>query len=149
MKNQFTKLGDILTLAIPAATLLLTIFTAKNEIGKFLLAYALANFACYLIKGFTYANRPRTLLDQRIIWFNWSFKGGNSFPSGHATSAMAGAIYACMISPAIGALLTILAIFCAASRINARAHFMRDVFFGTIVAAVACGVIFWDIFNLF
>lgn len=149
MKITLTKLGDILTLLIPVLTLILTFFIDKNEIGKFVLAYALANFSCYLIKGFTYANRPRTLLDHKIKWFDWSFDDGNSFPSGHTTSAMCGAIYATMLFPLVGFVLLILAIICAYSRIKAMAHFMRDVFFGTVISAVACGVIFWDVFNLF
>lgn len=140
------KLGDLLTLAIPCATLCATIvFHSKQEAIKFAVAYVIIALLTWLIKAITFAPRPNAKLGDWIK-IKWSVNDGESFPSGHTSSAFAGAVYAIFLFPYLGVCLLALASLCAYSRVHSLSHFWRDVFFGALIAQFVCGVIYWEIY---
>lgn len=144
---NYKRLGDGLTIAIPAATLALAAFYSKEDVFKFGLAYCLTALITFLFKGFTYAPRPNMKTTDSIRW-KLSFNDGDSFPSGHTSSAMAGATYAVFLYWPVGLALLVFAFLCAFSRVKVLAHFWRDVFFGSIVAQIGCGIVYWNLFNI-
>jgi membrane-associated phospholipid phosphatase len=137
---KLKNLGDALTLAIPA-------YFGKPHVVHFIISYALANAICFLVKGFTYAPRPNANAGKYVRW-KFSLNDGESFPSGHTTSAMHGAVYTAFLYLPIGVPLILLASLCGYTRLKVKAHYDRDVFFGTLIAMFAVGAIYWNIFGI-
>jgi len=143
----YKVIGDVLTLLIPVITLIMTIIISWKEAGRFLLAYGLVSLMTFLMKSIFYAPRPNEG-EGDSLRFKWSVNEGESFPSGHTSSAMAGAVYALFIDWRVGLVLLLLTFICAWTRVLVFAHFWRDVFFGSVVAQIGCGLIYWDLLNL-
>ena len=95
-----------------------------------------------IVKLCVFRMRPRAV-DLSIATFNSTFHGwfpllsagsaGQSFPSGHATTATGLAFTLAMIYPRGRGLFTILAIIASVSRIIVHAHFPTDVVAGAIL----------------
>jgi membrane-associated phospholipid phosphatase len=146
-RTDYKRWGDFLTIAIPSVTLALAAWIGKTEIFKFILAYIIVNTICFILKSTLFAPRPRQLIGDSIRW-KISVEEGNSFPSGHTASAMAGAVYGVFLYWPVGIVLLLLAFLCAWTRVKTLAHYWRDVFFGSICAQLGCGIVFWNLFNV-
>jgi membrane-associated phospholipid phosphatase len=145
---NYKRLGDFLTLAIPCTTLcMIAGYFPRDEMKKFIFAYLLVSFITWLMKASFFAPRPNANIGDSVRW-KWSVNDGDTFPSGHTSSAMAGAVYALFIYYPVGIPLIALAILCAWTRVQVKAHFYRDVFFGSVVAQLGCGLVYWDFFKL-
>lgn len=147
-KDWFETLGDALSVAVPVVVITWLVLE-KNylEASKFGFAYLIANLITHLLKALTFAPRP---YERQGEWIKWdiSFKTGNSFPSGHTTSAMCGAVYASYALQAMPSLaFTGMAILVALSRVHVKAHFYRDVFYGYVIAQLTVSVIYANAFG--
>ncbi|MCF6244762.1 MAG: phosphatase PAP2 family protein [Sulfurovum sp.] len=125
-KSNTEKLGDFLTFAIPATAYAST-FYMDDEEGKeqFYWAYGTTMFSTIALKYTVRAKRPDN--DDR-----------DSFPSGHTSSAVSGAVF---IHKRYGLKYAIPAYLGAAytgySRIHVNRHHPRDVIAGAVIGAVS------------
>lgn len=148
MKFNLTKFGDILQWLVPVTGLGVAIpFHDKTTTLLYVYQYVISNAICQLIKGTTFAQRPNAKLGFEITW-KWSWGEADSFPSGHTTSAMAGAFGVMMFNLPAGLALFVFAAICGYSRIAAMAHWPRDVYFGATLAAAIAGMVQWDIMGI-
>ncbi len=125
-KSNTEKIGDFLTFAIPAAAYGST-FYMDDEEGRiqFYKAYGITMLSTVALKYTVRAKRPDN-------------NDRDSFPSGHTSSAVSGAVF---IHKRYGfeyALPVYLgAIYTGYSRIHVNRHYPRDVLAGAVIGAVA------------
>lgn len=145
---DFERIGDILSVAIPTiAGGLIWWMIGSPEASKFLFSFLIANGLTHLIKALTFAPRPHTGEGEWVKW-KISINSGDSFPSGHTTSAMSGAFYSILVlNPYVGLLLFGSGFLVALSRVHAKAHFYRDVFWGMMIATLTSLVIHHNLFG--
>lgn len=147
-KNWIEKSGDILSIFIPITVGAWLFFKVGHvDAAKFAFAYVLATIVTHTLKGITFAPRPK---ESQGEWIKWdiSLKTGNSFPSGHTTSAMSGAVYAgYTLHPVSSFIFIVLAVIVAMSRVHAKAHFHRDVFYGYVIAQLTASAVFANLFG--
>lgn len=121
--SKTETVGDILTVLIPAVAYGSTLYTEDHE-GQieFYKAYGSTVLSTYLLKEIVRAPRP----DDPTIY--------TSFPSGHTSSAFAGATFIHKkygFEYAIPAYLG--SIYTAYSRVYANKHYTRDVVAGALL----------------
>ena len=125
-KSNTEKIGDFLTFAIPAAAYGST-FYMDDEEGRmqFYKAYGTSMLTTVALKYTVRAKRPDN--DDR-----------DSFPSGHTSSAMTGAVFLHRRYGFTYALPAYLgAIYTGYSRIHVNRHHPRDVIAGAVIGAVS------------
>jgi len=121
-KGTVERIGDVLTLAVPAvaygATLYLDDEDGQTEFYK---SYGTTAVVTHILKRTVREKRPNS-------------NSTTSFPSGHASSAFSGASF---IHKRYGLKYAILpyisAIYTAYSRVEANKHYTRDVVAGAVV----------------
>lgn len=139
--------GDYLQYILPILTLVLSIFFMSHHFLWVYVGYFAVSMAVMMLAKALFDNdRPREVEDSEDpddnpdLDLDWSPDEGNSFFSGHSSSAMSGAIPAIWINPWLGAFMVVLACFVGFSRIVAKAHWIRDV-----VCAFASSAVLWGI----
>ncbi len=101
-----------------------------------LAAFVSSGVLTQLVKHLVGRPRPR-LLSQGIEHFGPTLASGlDSFPSGHASTAVAVAVVLSLWFPKATPVLMILAAFVAASRVLGGAHFIMDVLGGVCLGLV-------------
>ncbi|MBW2085489.1 MAG: phosphatase PAP2 family protein, partial [Deltaproteobacteria bacterium] len=105
----------------------------KSAGARALLAFILSGVLAQIIKHLVGRPRPR-LLTEGIHHFGPTLASGlDSFPSGHAASAVAVATALSFYYPRATPLFMFIASFIAASRIFSGTHFPIDILGGTIL----------------
>lgn len=122
---------------------LLVIFVGrKYRLGiQLLLAYLISGLVAQLIKHFTLAPRPMTILNNvtyHCFIDGITHSGWNSFPSGHTTSifAMVTILILFLKSSTASFLLLLVAILVGYSRIYLGQHFLEDVIAGSLIGVI-------------
>lgn len=148
MKANFERAGDILSVGIPGGLLAYLFFNNRAECYKLGVACLIVFVITHLIKTMTFAPRPNAKEGEWVKW-DWSFKSGDSFPSGHTSSAMIGALYGLhVLNPYLGLAVYALAFLVALSRVHAKAHFYRDVFWGTFISQVVSLIVYFNLYGI-
>ena len=114
--------GDVVQIALPVSALASTYFYQADDKPhwQFLKTYALANLITHGLKPLINETRPNG--------------GQHSFPSGHTTSAFAGAAFLQMrYGWKIGIPAYLLASYVGFTRIYAKKHFIWDVAAGAVI----------------
>ena len=145
-RNKIREWGDKLQVYIPVITLGFCACMMTNQFSIWYVIYfALCMLMMVLIKALFNNPRPREIEgsedpdDNPDLDLEWSPTEGQSFLSGHSSSASAGAWVAFSINPWLGVVLLVLALFVGFSRIVAKAHWIRDV----VCAFIMTGAIWW------
>jgi membrane-associated phospholipid phosphatase len=124
--DSLQKVGDILQFAVPAYAFGLTLGEENKEgLKQFTYSIVTSQITVHVLKSMTNQKRP-------------CYKEGdkkNSFPSGHASSAFAGAAF---IHKRYGFRKAIIpygaAILTGVSRVKAKKHHVRDVVAGALIS---------------
>lgn len=132
---------------IPVSCALIFVFGTPADIARFWIAVLIAGYACYMSLPWLVSRPPRlcdaanagstrvsavnALVLQRVS------HQLNTFPSGHVAVAMAAAAVVLSVFPAAGMLIMFVAIAIAVGAVIGRYHYVVDVCWGVVVAAVA------------
>ena len=106
--------------------------TLRVPVISFVLARNLSNFCYEVIKNFVHRPRPFLTVKGLVPLIT---PHGFSFPSGHATLAMAMAVVLAFHFPKTRSLVYILAVLIGASRVYFGVHYLSDVLAGFVLGA--------------
>lgn len=138
MKNFIKKLGDVLTILLPVASLPLVYFINGWVSTVFLVVvYIIGNLIVQLIKGVCDSPRPRENKGDHVIYIHgYSHNDGESCCSGHAVSAALPTYFVMFfISPTwVFIPFFVLSCVCSWTRVYVKAHWILDVMLSNIIA---------------
>ena len=130
VKEDLTALGDNLRFALPVAFIVTqACFGDHNTSRVFCIALVIALALMSLLKGLFNSPRPRETTDNEApeLELDWSPDEGNSFVSGHTTSAMLGGLFFFEFGVIYGIIGVVLGALTGLSRVVSKAHWIRDV----------------------
>lgn len=147
VKEDLTALGDNLRFALPVAFIVAqACFGDHNTSRVFCIALVIALAIMSLLKGLFNSPRPRETTDNEApeLDLDWSPNEGNSFVSGHTTSAMLGGLFFFEFGLMYGIIGAVLGALTGLSRVVSKAHWIRDV-----VGASALSLIIYVVCKLY
>jgi membrane-associated phospholipid phosphatase len=119
----------------------------RGHVAEFWLVVLVATYLCYAMTPFVPAYPPRDLAGtpppraqtgKARIFNRWILKHGSihaiSFPSAHVASAFAVALVLLMVSPTIGLVFLVIAIWISLGAVIGRYHYALDVLLGAATA---------------
>lgn len=148
IKADLTSLGDDLRIYLPVAFITYEACFGDHHTAKvFVIALAIALALMSLLKALFNSPRPREITSNEApeLDLDWSPDEGNSFVSGHTTSAMLGGIFFFEGGILLGIIGLLLGIVTGLSRVVSKAHWIRDVLGASalsIVIYIICKVWF-------
>jgi len=147
-----TILGDGTTAIVLGIILLLIIKDKRLGIG-ILLAYALSGITVQLLKRMVFTNHQRPWVQYQLspdlhTVMGYQLYSNNSFPSGHTTTAfvVAGLLILIYNKSWLNALLAVLAVAVAWSRIYLAQHYFTDVFAGFVLGCLFAFIVFYGLY---
>jgi len=140
--SLITHIGDGITAVLILVFILLfvSIKKAGMALASFVFTASVTQFLKHIV--FSEAMRPFIELHSEfrsnqlhLVLAEEAMKKGNSFPSGHTTSAFSIFLILTLISnrPKLGVLFGLLAILASYSRVYLGQHFFEDIFLGSII----------------
>ena len=131
---------------VPVAFGLLCWLGFRGAADEFWVMLLLAGYGAYGVLPWVQTRPPRSLerrspLDKRGLFFrrvnvavlNQASVQVNTFPSGHASTAIAGALAITTFEPTVGVVLVILAVSIAVATVLGRYHYMMDSVLGVLL----------------
>lgn len=147
IKADLTSLGDDLRIYLPVAFITYEACFGDHHTARvFVIALAVALALMSLLKGLFNSPRPRETTDNEApeLDLDWSPNEGNSFVSGHTTSAMLGGLFFFEFGLMYGIIGVVLGALTGLSRVVSKAHWIRDV-----VGASALSLIIYVVCKLY
>lgn len=142
IKEDLGDLGDKLRFFVPIAFIVYSACFLDQHISRvFVVTFAISMIIMSLMKGIFNELRPRQDIDDDPhLSLDWSPDEGNSFPSGHAMSAMVGGVFWFEIHWIVGIIGVALGAITCFSRVVVKAHWIRDVLTSSIIAVMLYGI---------
>ena len=132
---------------IPVSFALIFAFGMPADVARFWTAVLIAGYACYASLPWLVSRPPRLCDAANAVPTRVSAANAlvlqrvshqlNTFPSGHVAVAVAAAAVVVSIFPAAGMLIMFVAIAIAVGAVIGKYHYVADVWWGVVVAAVA------------
>ena len=139
IKQDLTSLGDNLRFMLPVAFIVAQACFGDHHTSRvFCIALAVALAMMSLLKGLFNSPRPRETTDNQApeLDLDWSPDEGNSFVSGHTTSAMLGGLFFFEFGLIYGIIGVVLGALTGLSRVVSKAHWIRDVLGASVLSLI-------------
>jgi membrane-associated phospholipid phosphatase len=134
---------------VPLGLLALYVAGRRGHVAEFWLVVLVATYLCYAMTPFVPAYPPRDLAGAPLpkaqtgkarIFNRWILKHGSihaiSFPSAHVASAFAVALVLLRVSPPVGLVFLVIAIWISLGAVIGRYHYALDVLLGAATALI-------------
>jgi len=113
------------------------------------LTVALSGVFTIIIKVITARYRPPALINENLFGFQWFDFGYmvNSFPSGHATTALSAFTAFALLMPKFSKLFIATGILIAFSRVALSVHYLSDVLVGGVIGMLFSYTLYTGLFK--
>jgi membrane-associated phospholipid phosphatase len=134
---------------VPLGLLALYLAGRRGHVAEFWLVVLVSTYLCYAMTPFVPAYPPRDLAGapppraqtgKARIFNRWILKHGSihaiSFPSAHVASAFSVALVLLRVSPAVGLIFFVIAVWISLGAVIGRYHYSLDVLLGAATALI-------------
>ncbi len=137
IKEDIRSLGDKIQFITPLVFITYSACYLTNHISKvFVASFLVAIIIMSLTKAMFNAPRPYEVDGTKNpeLDLDWSLREGNSFVSGHTTSALIGGIFWFQINDFMGFVGVMLGLITGVTRIVAKEHWLRDIIGAAVIS---------------